>query len=409
MQKFPMGFWNYTRAGQLGKDAVQDWIDLGMTFAMSPSFDPESDNKQHIIDLLDECQAKGMKMILCDKRSSWTGASTNPAAYEAQFKAAFEDFGRHPATFGFHIGDEPINETQFNDCVEAGRIQRKVAPNLTPFLNYLPYWKGIEEGILKTTDPFETWLAKISRKGEQKLICYDHYAQMNPEEAGTEGYFTNLRKFMTGAKEAGLPLWTTLLSVGHFRYRCPKEDDFRWQLSTAVACGCKGILWFFIYMRQPTSNYRIAPIDEFWERTETFEWLSRVNRRFLRQFGDFFHNATHLDTHMIGKAYGGYPLLEGELSPLVKAVTCDHGLPGVVSRFRRDGKEYVCLVNNSVKESGLFKCHLPKTVKVIERLDWGGPTDVKTHHWDGHYREGENEITCGDWLAPGEMKLYRFE
>ena len=60
---------------------------------------------------------------------------------------------------------------------------------------------------------------------------------------------------------------------------------------TAVASGMKGILWFFVYMRTPVSNYRLAPIDEFGERTETYTWMSRVNRHFQHQFGDFFHRA----------------------------------------------------------------------------------------------------------------------
>ena len=50
-------------------------------------------------------------------------------------------------------------------------------------------------------------------------------------------YFTNLREFEAASRRHGIPYWTTLLSVGHFRYRCPREDDMRWQVSTAAAHG----------------------------------------------------------------------------------------------------------------------------------------------------------------------------
>ena len=63
--------------------------------------------------------------------------------------------------------------------------------------------------------------------------------------------------------------------IGFWNYRCPNEDDFRWQLNTAIAHGAKGILWFFFYMRYPHDNARLSPIDEHWKRTETFQWLSQ--------------------------------------------------------------------------------------------------------------------------------------
>ena len=47
--------------------------------------------------LLDECQKYGIRVIVCDHRARWGGASKDPAAYEAQFRAAYEDFGHHPA------------------------------------------------------------------------------------------------------------------------------------------------------------------------------------------------------------------------------------------------------------------------------------------------------------------------
>ena len=407
MEKFPIGFWNYTRAGQLGVEAVHDWKDLGMSFAMSPEFNPDTDDKALMLAMLDECEKLGLKMLMCDSRVRWFGASGDPEGYRARFKAAYDDFGRHPACMGFHIGDEPTDDTGFADCIEANKIQLETAPQLTPFINFLPYWDGIEQTILHA-DTFEDWAIHMAKDGGLKLLSYDNYTQMNPEEEGTDRYFKNLRKFSSAASASGIPLWTTLLSVGHFRYREPGEDDIRWQISTAAACGCKGIMWFFIYMRAPHANYRRSAIDEFWERTETFGWLSRENRHFQRRYGDFFLHAELKKTYMLGKGYGGYPLFEDAHDDVIRSVESVHGLPAVVSLFEYNGGKYLCLVNNTPFESGLFKVHFSPKVEKVESLEWDGLVDMRKQG-GSYFERNDKETMAGDWFCPGQMQVYKYE
>ena len=41
-------------------------------------------------------------------------------------------------------------------------------------------------------------------------------------------------------------------------------------------------------------------------------------------------------------------------------------------------------------------------------MNWNGSfTAVKAAHWDAFYTETEAENIGGDWLAPGQMKVYR--
>lgn len=408
-EKFPIGFWNYTVTGQLGAKDVKDWADLGMTFAHSPSFDPAVHDKKDMLQILDACAKYGIKVIINDSRANWDGAAEDPEGYKRRFAEAYEDFGHHSAVFSFHVGDEPIDPKGFADSAAAHRLQLEVAPELVPHVNFLPYWEGQEAKILRAHS-FGSWARDFAKKSDLKILCYDCYTQMNPEESGVHQYFQNLRKFQSAAAETGTIPWTTLLSVGHFRYRVPSEDDLRWQLNTAVASGMKGILWFFIYEREPISNYRVPPIDEFGERTENFERLSRVNRHFLKQYGDFFYQAEHVATYHTGKAYGGYELFRPfDSSDEILDVTCDHDLPAVLGFFKKDGEKYLAVVNNSTTESGLFKIHVPKDLKVLERSAWDGSyRDMEKYRWDAYYGETETERIGGDWLAPGQMKLYRY-
>ena len=406
MDIFPIGFWNYAPTGQYGPEAVKDWAELGMTLTLSPQYAPGMDGEL-FRSILDAAAEEGIRLILNDARARWNGASDDPAGYEKRFREAYEEFGRHPAAFGYHVGDEPVSDKAFEDAAAAYRIQLAVAPELTPHLNFLPYWEGPEESILKAPT-FTDWAKRMKERADLRILCYDCYTQMNPEEAGVHQYYTNLRKFSQAADACGIEPWTTLLSVGHFRYRVPDEDDFRWQLNTAVASGMRGILWFFVYPAT-IANYRGSPINEFGERTETFGRLSYVNRYFQKQYGEFFMKAEHIATYHTGKAYGGYPLFEkGKTDPLLLDVTCGEGVPGVVGFFELNGERHVAVVNNSTKENGCFVLHLPKDVRVFQRFNWNhGYDDVKTSHWDAHYRETEDGIEGGDWLAPGQMKLYR--
>jgi len=275
-KKFPLGFWNYVETGVYGPEAVKDWVDCGMSLVLSPYFDVEKHNTTDLIAILNECERQGIKVIIDDRRVRWDDASVDPNGYRKRFKAAYDDFGKHPATFGFYIGDEPHAVTtyphskQFDDAIAAHKIQLELAPELTPFINFLPYRKGREKEML-LCDSFEEWAENFVKASGLRLFSYDNYTQMNPqgpEEEGINCYYENLYMYSKVAKKAGIPFWVTNLSVGHFRYRCPKEDDFRWQLNTSVASGAKCILWFFLYMRHTRINYRVAPIDEHWERSE---------------------------------------------------------------------------------------------------------------------------------------------
>ncbi len=406
-RKFPMGFWNYTQTGQLGPKDVTDWSDCGMTLTMSPAYDPDRHNKAELLALLDACAEQGIQLIVCDARTHWHGAARDEAGYRARFQAAYDDFGRHPAVFGFHVGDEP-RASDRADCIAACRMQRELAPELTPFLNHFP-WHSEINLLLETTD-YAGWLTEFVRESGSPVLCYDCYSQMNPEDEGIEMYYKNLQVFSSAAKAADVPLWTTLLSVGHFRYRCPSEDELRWQLSTAAASGCQGILWFFFYERIPFINYRLPPIDEFWEKTPTYWALRRCVRRFMEQHAEVLQKLKLQRVYHVGKAYGGYPLFEKNVDPLLKNVQATERVPLVVSFFADDaGREYCCVVNNSQKENTLATLTFAGADTKLYIQNFGRTEALVGVQQDAFYARRDTEIVSGTWLAPGQMELYRIE
>ena len=80
-QNFYCGFWNYTFCGALdAKKAAKDWKELGMNLGMSSIYN-EKDDKQVILDQLNEAQKNGVKLIICDWRTVWRNLQNGREEY----------------------------------------------------------------------------------------------------------------------------------------------------------------------------------------------------------------------------------------------------------------------------------------------------------------------------------------
>ena len=142
LKYMPIGFWNYVDCGVLGKEAVADWKELGISLAMSFEYDSTKNTKEQMLEVLDECARLGIQVVVCDTRAHWkTYLSRGEAEFTRLLKEAIADFGGHKAVFGFHVGDEP-DKTMWEAAIRCCVLQKQLAPHLHPFVNFFPYWKG---------------------------------------------------------------------------------------------------------------------------------------------------------------------------------------------------------------------------------------------------------------------------
>ncbi len=415
LSAYPIGFWNYTNLGEHGKymdeAEVEEWADAGFTVTLSPSFDPANPEQvEHMRRLLDWADARGMKLILVDPRTHGPYPETpgQPAAvppdYAERVAAAMADLGGHPAVFGHHIGDEPgVNE---NDAwFECYRITKEAAPNLHPFMNLLPWYGGAEGRVGYASWP--EYLDAVAQRAGVDFLCYDCYSQMNPDARGWDMYFQNLRYYREAAARNGIPFWNTVLSVGHFHYRCPNYDELRWQFNTSVCSGASGVLWFFYYMRQPHGNYRLSPVDENWDRTTAYYDLRRFQKAFHRTYGVLFLRLASTRVTCSPTPFGGGEAFSP--SEVVSAVEAGEH-PMLVGEFvDAEGRRYAMVVNNSTTKSVRVGVTFP-----------GGDVKVFSWGWAGQEHEGgaysadttervENGLRIWHWLAPGQEAVYRVD
>lgn len=412
--RFSMGFWNYPCAGQLPASEVKRWVRCGMTLTQSPFFSYETNKKEELLPLLDEAARQGIKIIVMISDLTYRKLlQIGEEAYRELFKKAYEDFGKHPATYGFYVGDEPIGQEACDAAIRAIQIQKEMAPELTPFANLHPYYRLCERRLY-SGKTFQAWGDDFMKRSGTKVLCYDCYSQMGPDPDGIDNYFYNLNLFNELAKKHGAEPWITLLSNNHFNYVVRGEEDFLWQINTAVASGYRGIMWFFFYMSHSRNCYTKCPVNEFGEETETFRNLSYMVRRFHNMCSDLFFRLRHKKTYHVVRAYGGYEIFPGDTHKFIRQVDSVHRLPAIISFFEdEEGKEYVVLMNNSKTEAGSFALVLNEKVKKIIYVEENGKLEREFTQENNpllHTFHTNKEGTfVGDWLTPGQMMIFRFE
>ena len=391
---FPIGAWVYASIDHFDEDRVEEWRELGLTLTLSPSFTTAPDDIAHMRRILDWSQARGIRLILYDPRTM----DYRAADYETQARAALADFGDHPATAGFFVHDEPKKEDTA-PVIAACNTLRRLRPDLEPFVNHFPCMDSTL-GVIG----FPTWpeyLDHFIRASGVTVASYDCYEQMGSEE-GIAVYYRNLELYRSAAERNGIVFWNTICSVAHFDFRLPTEDDIRWQFYTSLAYGCKGILYFFVYMREPHNNYRLAPVDEFWQRTPLFDSLRRVNRGCLRYWGDLLprwrlKTVAHWPKAPVAETRTWQP---GKTVASVAAAR-PHVL---ISEFEGpDGESYVMVVNDSQTQTNYIT------------IGFRGDVQPYVRSWN-HAGEERRNVVCRDGsslhdqhYAPGQAMVFRLE
>ena len=131
--KFPILAWPADALSERKIDEVKLWKEIGLTVNISNCYDEKIHDKSLMLRLLDECQKYDIKLIVYDKRLVWNGAAADPDAYREKYRAAYNDFGKHPATLGFYIGDEPMKKNM-DDVLMA-------------FLEFVTYLASVQPSI----------------------------------------------------------------------------------------------------------------------------------------------------------------------------------------------------------------------------------------------------------------------
>ncbi len=416
VDRFPLGFWSPGHVKlprdteHFGPDCVDLWQDGGFTFAMTPSFDAfDEEAVKTVKGILSRAEELKIKVILVPIFDRWADMEKVNRDYPPIISKLYSDFKDFSAVYGIYAIDEPHSPERHEVANRMLNLQKELAPGWVPYFNLLPYWEPVGLDICWKHQGFDCFSASLDdfiKKGDADCISYDLYHPMKVGEQGYANHFNCLRYYREAALRHGIPFMNILLSIGHFNYRCPNYDELRWQFNTSLACGVSGISWYYLYQGIHSINYRNAPIDELWEKTEAWYNVRKIQREFLSTYGDLFSKIVCYRTEFYGRAYGSDPTFCP--SDIVMGIETDvmHH-PLLVSYFvDEQGDKYLMIVNNTNDPEGSSKVHVTFSGDVeLQYFDHGEPS--KWGYICDNYTKVDGNQVCQYWLAPGQEVLVK--
>ncbi|MGV3534058.1 MAG: hypothetical protein ACO1QR_16940 [Chthoniobacteraceae bacterium] len=366
---FPVMAWNHAP----NEPAVlQQMKDCGITIAgfVAPG-------------TLDAVHAAGMRAIVSDPRVNgydWQNVDEKVARERVQ--SLVQEVGSHPAVYGYNLRDEPSAKL-FPGLAKVASFIHELAPGKWAYINLFPNYASPEQ--LGTKD-YPSYLEEFVATCKPTTLSYDHYALLD-DGSLRPGYWSNLTQMRDAAKKHGLPFWNIVLATAHFNYREVTAADLRFQVYSTLAWGGRGIA-YFNYFAPEVGNYRMAPVDQFGNPTETWKHLQNVNLQIAKlaptllqlRSDEVYHFGTPPDD-------GAGP----SESSLVRAIAGEFAAGDFT---HADGSRYVMLVNRDVLRS--IPCQ-PEFRSPTKNVELVSPYTGKLVGFSGE------QI----WLAPGQGALLK--
>jgi hypothetical protein len=368
---FPVMAWNYAPNDPA---VLKKMKECGLTVAGFVA--PET---------LNACQTAGLKGIVSDARTSgydWT--KVDAAVARSNVASVVAETGKHPATYGYYLRDEPGADF-FPGLATVASYFHEMAPGKWAYINCFPNYA--ENWQLQATN-YNDYLERFVNTVHPTTLSYDNYSIMD-DGSLREVYWSNLEEMSAVARKYNLPFWNIVLSVGHFSYREPTAADFRFQVYSSLAYGAKGIA-YFTYFAPQVGNYRMAPIDQFGNETANWHNMQNVNLQIQKLAPTLLQLTCNEVYH-----FGSIP--SGCKGPSTNCLVSAVGGQMVVGDFtHKDGRRYVMVVNKDVQKS--IPCW-PQFRKAPKRLQKISPYTGEPVGYEGEQV----------WLAPGAGVLLRVE
>ncbi len=399
-EKITVSFWNYNDFENYKSEWVYDWAELGINTPVAPRFNWKSDDRKAYREMLDLIASLGMDVILQFNETYVDNYDNGADEYRALITEIHDEFASHPAVVGIYVGEEPSRES--NRAYHEGvRLIKEISPEWTVYIN-LGSIERSERMLVEDGQSLEDWICNFADTTDSRVMGCGQYSQLCYDGLGIFEYFETLRRFVAASKKCGTDVWATLLSSAHMCFRTPTEDDFRWQLNTAVACGAKAVVWFRLYDKLIAGDYHGSPIDEFGKKTTHYDDLARVQKRFNVHHAEIFARLHHVDTYSVGTGYGGYFYFVPGVCEFVDSAT---SRSAILSTFKDDeGHDYIVVLNTLQREDAPITLAFTDKVKKASLVYHNGK--VMNSCFERGDRTGP-ALAQEIWLAPGQMELIR--
>jgi len=305
-----------------------------------------------------------------------------------------KEAGDNPAALGFFLQDEP-DAPSMPGLGKLASMFRDAMPDKWPYVNLFPY--RVSPDRLGTTD-YDAYVRMLVKTIGQPFLSYDNYSLVNGEML--DYFYTNLEIIRRLSLETGTPFWNCILANSHFNYMEPSDATFSLQVYSTMAYGGRGIQ-YFTYFAPEFGNYRLAAVDQFGNRTQTWDMLRRINNQIHALAPTLIGLHSTGVYHYPDVPEQGQPLSATKLIRSVE-MTQRYVRPPVGGRFLigefedNDHRPYFLIVNKDLKNSFQFRVDLKQGSRKLIRIS----------SYSGKEEPFGREM---DWLAPSSGILFRVE
>lgn len=345
---------------------------------------------------IDRVREAGLACFVRDPRVNAYDWQNLPSEAEirAKVRELAREIGDSPTVLGFYLRDEP-HASLMPGLGKVAAIIREVMLDKWPYVNLFPSRVSTDRvGVPTYTDYVKLLVNTI----KQPFISYDNYSLVGGEML--EYFYENLEIIRRLSLEARVPFWNCILANAHFNYMEPSDATFNIQVYATLAYGGRGIQYFTYYSPR-IGNYRLGAIDQFGDRTPTWDMLRRINKQLhalaptvlkLRSTGVYHHPELPPQSR---------PLTESRLVERVEMFQ-RYVRPPIAGQFLigefedPQGRPYLMLVNKDLNHSFRFAIHLKQPGRKL----------IHISPYSGKEEPFGREM---DWLAPGAGTLFRLE
>jgi hypothetical protein len=198
-------------------------------------------------------------------------------------------------------------------------------------------------------------------------MSYDHYCLFDNGSMSTS-FYSNLESMRKVALKHNIPFWNIVLGNSHFSYAEPTSGGLAVQVYSTLAYGGRGIS-YFTYFSPLIGNYRDAAVDQFLNKTPTWDMVRRLNLQ-IHQLAP-----TYLKLKSVNVFH--HPNVPALCSGIgsSKYVADVSGGDFLVGEFEGpNGTPYVMLVNKDINKSTGFAVRLKKEGQVMMTNAYTGLT-----------------------------------
>ncbi len=345
---------------------------------------------------LERVRAAGLTCFVSDKRIGGHEPLQLPPEDELRRNIGElkKEIGDNPAALGFYLEDEP-DAPSMPGLGKLAALMREAMPDKWPYVNLFPY--RVPPSRLGTSD-YDSYVRVLVKTIGQPFLSYDNYSLVNGEML--DYFYTNLEIVRRLGLETGTPFWNCILANAHFNYMEPSDATFNLQAYSTLAYGGRGIQ-YFTYFAPEIGNYRLAAIDQFGNRTATWDMLRRINNQIHALAPTVIRLHSTGVYHYPDVPEQGQPLSASQLIARVE-MTQRYVRPPVAGRFLigefadPGSRRYFLIVNKDLRNSFQFRVELKQEGRKL----------IRVSPYSGKEEPFGREM---DWLAPGAGILFRVD